>query len=531
MLEKAKILSRLIGNENIDVVVGDYSTASFDLKKRTIHIPNFTDEMNESVVESLCIHEISHGLFTPLDGWNECVINKKYNKYVLNVLEDIRIEKLILMKYPNAIKSFRSGYDELFKRDFFGLSNVKNINELGFIDRLNLHTKLRTILPIKFKEKELNIVKAAKDTMTWDDVIDVYHMIDQYIKENPESENNGFDDLNEEGLSTKSITVKAFEENVEALTKNFDENQKEWKQKERDCSRIKKNYLNDKTYIVQKKSKIETEDKKVVDNLIKNFEMKKSANIKKCVKIKNTGKLNVNKLYRYKYDDRLFLTKDDVPVGKNHALVILIDFSFSMSCIIKNAVRKALILTSFCVRQNIPIIIYTFTSNNRLHEWINSITMNKMKVLKYIKFLYAEINNKNSVIMNNMGYTPLIESYATVIGEIDDMLLSNRKYEKITFVSITDGYGSIFSDEKKIKIGSKNVYVKVGKTCKESMSNLNEYLKKRQVKTINMHICSNFIDLEKTDMNFDKKILFDTNTVNDVETNKMFVKTFIEEIS
>ena len=58
----------------------------------------------------------------------------------MNVLEDSRIERKIKNKYPGIRSSFVRGYRELIEKDFFG-TNGTDLNDMNFIDRVNLYTK------------------------------------------------------------------------------------------------------------------------------------------------------------------------------------------------------------------------------------------------------------------------------------------------------------------------------------------------------------------------------------------------------
>ena len=65
---------------------------------------------------------------------------------VLNVLEDVRIEKSVQKKYPGSVRIFKKGYQELISMNFFGTKEL-NISELNLIDRINLHYKHHSDIP------------------------------------------------------------------------------------------------------------------------------------------------------------------------------------------------------------------------------------------------------------------------------------------------------------------------------------------------------------------------------------------------
>ena len=115
------ILAKLLANENLNIVRAPVSTASMDIKSRTLTLPQWKD-MTETVEEMLIGHEVGHALFT-----NEDYLKREDNDPsilhgYMNVLEDVRIEKKIKNKYPGLRTTFIQAYKELAERDFFELS-------------------------------------------------------------------------------------------------------------------------------------------------------------------------------------------------------------------------------------------------------------------------------------------------------------------------------------------------------------------------------------------------------------------------
>lgn len=185
MLKESKSqLAKLMATENVDVQHQKISTAKFDPKNRVLYLPIWKN-MNGSLYDLLCGHEVGHALYTPADGWHDAVVdeNKPRNyKNFLNVVEDARIEKKVQRKYPGLRKSFAEAYKGLIKDDFFGLKG-RDPNKLPFIDRLNLFSKSQYTLPIDFNEEETKLLEKAKSTESWEDVVKVTDEIYAYSKE------------------------------------------------------------------------------------------------------------------------------------------------------------------------------------------------------------------------------------------------------------------------------------------------------------------------------------------------------------
>ena len=81
-------------------------------------------------------------------------------------------------------------------------------------------------------------------------------------------------------------------------------------------------------------------------------------------KISQKGTLNTKKLHNYKHSDKIFNTKRVFKKGKNHGFVMILDWSSSMSSILKSVLEKSISLAMFCRQLRIPFEIYTFNSKH-----------------------------------------------------------------------------------------------------------------------------------------------------------------------
>ena len=66
---------------------------------------------------------------------------KEVKHSFLNVLEDVRIEKMIQEKYLGSVKVFKKSYTELLEKDFFNIKD-KDLSKLNLIDRINIIIKM-----------------------------------------------------------------------------------------------------------------------------------------------------------------------------------------------------------------------------------------------------------------------------------------------------------------------------------------------------------------------------------------------------
>lgn len=198
-VESKSQLAKLLATENLTIQHQKIRTAKFDTLNRVLYCPIW-DDMTGDLYDLLLGHEVGHALYTPKEGWHDAVSDKGENyKRFLNVIEDARIEKKIKRKYPGIRKSFINGYSNLLERNFFGIKN-QNVNDLAFIDRLNLYTKGGTMLGIAFDEKEQAMLTKVEAVETWNDVLKICDEIFDYSKEEQSkkqimSPHNDFEDF------------------------------------------------------------------------------------------------------------------------------------------------------------------------------------------------------------------------------------------------------------------------------------------------------------------------------------------------
>jgi len=208
-------LARLLATENLIVEHRKVSTASFDVDRRVLTLPNW-DRASSTVYDMLVGHEVGHALFTPNEDWTEM---HDCPKDFVNVIEDARIEKLMKRKYPGLRKSFAGGYKELNDKDFFGIEG-EDFNTFSLIDRINLHFKIGASAMIPFSVEEQVFVARTDVAETFEEVceiaVDVYEFSKQenVIEQQPQSaeqqsESESNDDEESEQQSPAQIEPQA----------------------------------------------------------------------------------------------------------------------------------------------------------------------------------------------------------------------------------------------------------------------------------------------------------------------------------
>jgi len=103
--------------------------------------------------------------------------------------------------------------------------------------------------------------------------------------------------------------------------------------------------------------------KPIVNSMVQHFQMKQAADADKRTSVAKTGILDTVTMINYRWSEDIFLKNETVADGKNHGMVMYLDWSGSMSGILKDTVEQLLVLVEFCRKVGIPYEVYAFSSN------------------------------------------------------------------------------------------------------------------------------------------------------------------------
>jgi hypothetical protein len=563
------MLARLLAAENLNVVRARTTTASFDITSRTLVLPLWK-EMNEDVEDMLISHEVGHALFTS----QEYLQTENYHKMhsYLNVIEDVRIEKMMKNKYPGLRKCFIAGYKYLNDKDFFEVKD-KDLSKLLLIDRINIYYKVGINSGVKFTPQEMELVRRVDKCDTIKDVqnlaLEVYNFSYEELKKRKEELNSNkeltqedLDDIEEQMNYDTEIefgdvdededeiffdgeydpyTETEHEEQSDSSNKRFvagDNTQNtstlptttEMESQTERALRVRLQDLADTNTIVQRwepktanlrdvnqvvpykeifkvfdedfdrhfanryltdadrnkeraeaanrmttaAQQFKSESSRIVNYLVKEFEMRKSATAYRRSKISKTGNLNVNKLAMYQLTDDIFkrisVTKDT----KNHGMVMLLDWSGSMYDNIHDTLKQTITLVMFCQRAQIPFRVYAFSNGfdryprnergdilypedpytrvpDETDVSFNGFTNADVYLLELFtdKMTNSEFTKMVQMCLSNFYYyssrltlnsTPLNEALLFMTNHLAEFKSKNN-VEKLTFITLTDGEG------------------------------------------------------------------------------------------
>ena len=177
----------------------------------------------------------------------------------------------------------------------------------------------------------------------------------------------------------------------------------------------------------KKYKKFQKENKQSITKMVLDFNRKKSANIAKRIKKKDTGVIDERILHSYRWNDKIFKTKKIIPEGKNHGLIMLVDCSGSMVEFEKfeSSIKQALILVDFCRKVGIKYKVVGFGNASR-------------QPLSRDEIIYK---NDSSKIHLTMKYIPIMRewfSHEQTIDQHDFMatyMLFKTKKHRLGFLS------------------------------------------------------------------------------------------------
>jgi hypothetical protein len=215
----------------------------------------------------------------------------------------------------------------------------------------------------------------------------------------------------------------------------------------------------------------------IVNYMVKEFEMKQAATEYRRTSISKTGVLDMNKLHLYRTDEDIFKRVTAVKDGRNHALLIYIDWSGSMHNKMEATVKQTLTLVMFAKKVGIPFRVYSFSNSNQIldkiekkefydrsiqdsddhlipgrlgmHEYFNEKMSGREfnTQLKNLAFLGKSLDYSGMITPTGHGTcsTPLNECIMAATEMVSDFKKETGA-EKINAIFLTDGGADYCSD-------------------------------------------------------------------------------------
>lgn len=177
-LEVKGMLAKCLAMENIIIEHRKVPTAMFDVDRRVLTLPMW-NKASDTVYTLLVAHEVGHSLATPNIDWT--IDYPEVPKDFVNIVEDVRVERLMKKKYPGLAKTFYSGYNELNSDDFFSTKD-ENLDKLSFIDRINMYFKIGAFHNIAFSDQENEFLTRISKVETFQEVLEVCRDLVKFLK-------------------------------------------------------------------------------------------------------------------------------------------------------------------------------------------------------------------------------------------------------------------------------------------------------------------------------------------------------------
>ena len=220
--------------------------------------------------------------------------------------------------------------------------------------------------------------------------------------------------------------------------------------------------------------------KGIVNGMVQQFQMKQAADADKRTSVAKTGILDPVSMINYRWSEDIFLKNETIADGKNHGIVMYLDWSGSMCNILHETMEQLLVLVEFCRKVNIPFEVYAFSSQMhcpfedyysdeaskwregqepqftrdcdtdctahdfQLYNWLSS-RMNKREYATGVQNLWATVEGQSSYSYRTprclgLGSTPLNEAVLCAMQQVPEF--QNRHgVQIVSTVFLTDGEG------------------------------------------------------------------------------------------
>jgi len=382
------IFARALATENLSFSFdANAPTASFDVKTRHLVMPVWN--VSDTLQTMLVAHEISHALWTPYERSEELMkqaeadgFNGKLLHRICNVIEDVRIEKMMKAKYPGTRRDFFLGYKEVVDTDLFKFSEM-DIAKVGLINRMNIHFKwgIPGFMNVNLSDEEQGIADMIDAVQTFDEAFQLakalyeHPSMDEMRKKyEQEQQQNGSgkgepSDAKQGKQQTEGLGMVDMEGGfvrksgadftATTVTLSPIQNLSDqiiptdellWEFERQTIPLTLTSYR-----------EFVNESDSFVRQLVAQFERRKAADEIRRERPKQTGMLNLDRLHQYRTHDDIFLSKIIKQDGKNHGIVFMLDFSGSMDGTLHNCYLQVLQLVWFCDKAKIPFDVFAFT--------------------------------------------------------------------------------------------------------------------------------------------------------------------------
>lgn len=351
-------LSRLLATENVNVTISDkVEDPCFDVKKRLLLLPRWVDSGNEHFTDLVIEHEMGHALYTPSDYLPK---SDELLATCINVVEDIRIEKLMKLRFPGARKDFWKGYTWFYEQpQMEPLRKAVSEDNLSAADRINVRAKFGHVVNVPMDSVVEDLYNRCNGAETFEDVL----ALAEELKNLMIAESKG-QKKQPQATTVQMLKIAQRHKTCSTISESLKVVQypkipfeqfivpREAMKKVRDSA---KNRLYEPALEMFLKK-----NRSVINTMMIEFEARKAAAMLSKQKLAKTGSLDLRRVAERNLTDEIFRTVMRIPEGKNHGVIMLLDQSYSMHGYYQNTINQALVLLEFCRRSAIPVSLFGF---------------------------------------------------------------------------------------------------------------------------------------------------------------------------
>ena len=143
-----------------------------------------------------------------------------------------------------------------------------------------------------------------------------------------------------------------------------------------------------------------TKARKTAQLMYQRFLISKNAHDQQKVSYHRTGKLDIRRLPHYRTNDDIFFTKRQQPKGKNHAIVVMLDWSGSMDSVTMDLWERTAEYVEFARLAEVRVIVYAFTTDNHSRTDPNKLAKFSMMAINHGQFFKIVDTAEGSLMQN-----------------------------------------------------------------------------------------------------------------------------------
>lgn len=177
-----KVISQ---SNQLTIIYANVDTAFINVETKEVTLPNYIIHDRDMYI-LMGSHEISHAIHTPsvfyaqhnnTDNHNDktpIIKGIKLNKNLfacINIVEDIRIEKLIRNQFPGFVSIYKAGYKKLLDTNPNFKVTDASWKKMSLSNKINVKSKAGDLINYPLTDNEIAVLKYMKTAKSFDDVL------------------------------------------------------------------------------------------------------------------------------------------------------------------------------------------------------------------------------------------------------------------------------------------------------------------------------------------------------------------------